>query len=120
MIVWRGKGWIIMVFALLAIGLPLELKGIFVGLGQLVLFCISGWIIWVIGNKLNAGQNEFSAQSGKFHWKDIFEVGAHDQDDQRLFGVQYSPSHSFATIKIQYWFPVFILLGIVCLVVSLI
>lgn len=119
MVVWRGKGWIIIVLALLAIGIPLELEGVFCGLGQLVLFCIFGWVLWILGNKLNAGQNEYSELHGKFHWKDILEAGAHDERDSTPFGPELSPSHSCTMIKMQYWFPIFIALGIFCLIVSL-
>ena len=119
MVVWRGKGWIVIILALLAIGIPLELKGVYIGLGQLLLFCIFAWPIWWIGNKLNAGQNYHSEAAGKFVWKDIFEVGLEEDHEPSVLGPELSPSHSFTLIKMQYWSPLFVLAGISCFVAGL-
>ena len=120
MVTWRGKGWTVLVFALLAIGLPLNLNGIYCGLAQLALFSVFGVALWFLGNKLNAGQNYYSQQAGKFVWKDIFEVGHFEHHDRRvLFSEDLSPSHSFSLIKVQYWLFGFILSGLVCLVISI-
>ena len=120
MVVWRRKGWIVIVLALLAIGLPLELDSQYIGSGQLALFFVFGLVIWFLGNKLNAGQNHFSQQAGKFRWEDLFEVGAHDaRENNTLFGPDFSPSHSFTMIKMQYWGIIFALAGVVCFLVGL-
>ena len=119
MVVWRGKGWIVMLLALLAVGIPLELSGIYVGLGQLGLFFLLAALIWKLGSRWNAGQNEFSESSGKFHWKDLFEVGAHDSQRQTIFGPETSPSHSLCMIKVQYWAFVYLLAGLFCFFISL-
>jgi len=121
MIIWRKKGWIVIVLAFLAIGVPLELDAEYIGLGQLFLFLIFGGMIWLIGNKLNAGQNYYSQQAGKFRWEDVFEVGAHDEHEpQDLFGAELSPSHSFTMIKIQYWAFIFVLAGVFCYIMNMV
>ena len=120
MIVWRKRGWIVLVLAIFAVGLPLEFIGIYIGLGQLFLFVTFGGWLWYLGNRWNAGQNHYSeAQGGKFHWKDLFEVGAHDEHRTSIFGPELSPSHSLCMIKLQYWGLVFGICGIICFLISL-
>lgn len=119
MVVWRKRGWIILVMGLLTIGLPLELQKEYVGIGQLTLGVIFGRISWFLGKRWNKEQHTYSTQTGKFNWKDIFESGTFEEEvSTSNFGPEFSSSHSFCTVKMQYWAPVLGLVGLVCFILN--
>ncbi len=99
--VWRGRGIIVPILVFLSVALPSECKEDWMMyLMQSLSFAISGIICWILGSKWNKGQNHYSTMAGKFHWKDLFEVGLPESNSVLL--PEESPSHSFTLIKVEY------------------
>ena len=118
MITWRGRGYIVPLLALLAVGAPLEFEEYWLMyLMQGAAFIVAGAICWFLGSRWNKGQDYYSQAAGKFHWKDIFEVGL--PEDTSVYAPELSPSHSFTLIKVQYYGIIFPVVALILIVIGL-